>query len=101
MSILMRPFIHLGYGFEFGIPGQIAEGERVGFSMVKSYASILNRGRPGIHRRPPCRPDGGCATFVLYQGYDVWHPLWADIQALTYSRPWREAAYVRFFPSAP
>ena len=36
MSILMRPFIHLGYGFEFGIPGQIAEGERVGFSMVKS-----------------------------------------------------------------
>ncbi|KAF8259250.1 hypothetical protein EI94DRAFT_1813630 [Lactarius quietus] len=26
MSILMHPFIHLGYGFEFGIPGQIAEG---------------------------------------------------------------------------
>jgi hypothetical protein len=24
---LVHPFIHLAYGFEFGIPGQVAEGE--------------------------------------------------------------------------
>ena len=27
MSVFLHPFIHIGYGFEFGIPGQIAEGE--------------------------------------------------------------------------
>jgi len=26
MSVLMHPFIHIGYGFEFGVPGQVAEG---------------------------------------------------------------------------
>ncbi|KAF8262311.1 hypothetical protein EI94DRAFT_1602907 [Lactarius quietus] len=26
MSVLLHPFIHIGYGFEFGIPGQVAEG---------------------------------------------------------------------------
>ena len=24
---LVHPFIHLAYGFEFGIPGQVVEGE--------------------------------------------------------------------------
>jgi hypothetical protein len=26
MSVYIHPFIHIGYGFEFGIPGQVAEG---------------------------------------------------------------------------
>jgi hypothetical protein len=47
MSVLLHPFIHIGYGFEFGIPGQVAEGE-LGFSIFKYHTSILNRGRPGI-----------------------------------------------------
>ncbi|KAF8259247.1 hypothetical protein EI94DRAFT_1616695 [Lactarius quietus] len=78
MSILMHPFIHLGYGFEFGIPGQIAEGE-LGFSI---FQHKLTCGRPGIHRRPLCRPNGACAIFVLYKDDSAWQPLWIDIKAL-------------------
>jgi Questin oxidase-like len=26
MAGLVHPFIHLAYGFEFGLPGQVAEG---------------------------------------------------------------------------
>ena len=44
MSALMHLFIHL----EFGIPGQVAEGEP-DFSIVKYHLSILNRNRPGSH----------------------------------------------------
>jgi hypothetical protein len=97
----MHPFIHLGYGFEFGIPGQVAEGE-LAFSIFQPHTPILNRGRSGIHRRPSRRPDRVRATFVLYQVDWAWYlPLWPDIQVLAYSYSWREAADVRFFPSAP
>ena len=37
MSALMHLFIHLDYGFEFGIPGQVVEGEP-GFSIVKYHS---------------------------------------------------------------
>ena len=63
---LVHPFIHLAYGFEFGIPGQVAEGEP-GFLIFQCHASVLNRDRPGNDRRPPHRPDGACATLVLLQ----------------------------------
>ena len=37
ISVLLHPFIHISYGFEFGIPGQVAEGEP-GFSISKDHA---------------------------------------------------------------
>ncbi len=63
---LVHPFIHLAYGFEFGIPGQVAEGE-LGFSILKYHASTSDRGRLGEHCRPPRRTDGACATLILFQ----------------------------------
>jgi hypothetical protein len=36
MSVLLHPFIHIGYGLEFGIPGQVAEGE-LGLSIFKRH----------------------------------------------------------------
>jgi hypothetical protein len=68
MSILMHPFIHIGYGFEFGVPGQVAEGE-LGFSICDYHTSVLNRGRPGERCSPPRRPTRACAALVLFQYY--------------------------------
>ena len=69
MSVFMHPFIHIGYGFEFGIPGQVAEGE-LGFSIGNYHTSILNRGtRPWDHCGPPRRPTRACATLVLFQAF--------------------------------
>ena len=78
MSALLHPFIHIGYGFEFGIPGQVAEGE-LGFSVFKYHASILNRVRPGSHCGPPRLPTRAHTTLVLFQAYWAWHTLWIDI----------------------
>ena len=62
MSVLLHPFIRLGYGFEFGIPGQVAEDDP-GFSILNYPASALNRGRPRSHCGPRRRPDGACTPW--------------------------------------
>lgn len=37
---VIHPFIHVGYGMEFGIPGMIAEGERYNNPSVSYWCMI-------------------------------------------------------------
>ena len=41
MSVYLHPFIHIGYGFEFGIPGQVAEGELRFSVLVSCFNTVL------------------------------------------------------------
>jgi Questin oxidase-like len=52
---LVHPFIHLAYGFEFGLPGQVAEGPST-FG-VNMYDLIIEDARSCMCRRPPSGAD--------------------------------------------
>ena len=52
---LVHPFIHLAYGFEFGLPGQVAEGSSI--FVPDMYDSIIKDTRPRMYRRPQSGTD--------------------------------------------
>jgi hypothetical protein len=52
---LVHPFIHLAYGFELGLPGQVAEG--LSIFVPNICDSIIKDARPCMGRRPQSGPD--------------------------------------------
>ena len=52
---LVHPFIHLAYGFEFGLPGQVAEGLSIFVPNV--YDSTIKDTRSRMRRRPQSGTD--------------------------------------------
>jgi len=52
---LLHPFIHLSYGFEFGLPGQLAEGSS--FFGPNFFDPIIEDIRPCMCRRPQSGTD--------------------------------------------
>jgi hypothetical protein len=73
---LLHPFIHFGYGFEFGLPGQVAEGLWIVCPSVRD--PTLNFTRPRLY----CRPSGGTdrisATFIFCQTFGTRDPRKSD-----------------------
>lgn len=74
---LLHPFIHFAYGFEFGLPGQVAEGLS---NLVPNIPrSIIKDDRSCMRCRPPSGTDRAGATFVLRQSSRTWHPRKLDV----------------------
>ncbi len=68
------PFVHIAYGWELGIPGQIAEG-----AVYISYASMECPDwwcvtRSHCSRSPPNRAGRDCALVTFQQGQGAYQP---------------------------
>jgi hypothetical protein len=74
---LLHPFIHLSYGFEFGLPGQVAEG--LLFFGSNIFDPILEGTRSCMDRRPQRGTNRAGATFVLYQTCRTRYPGGSDV----------------------
>jgi len=73
---LLHPFIHFGYGFEFGLPGQVAEGLWILRPSVCD--PTLNYTRPRLYCRPSGRTDRTSATFIFCQTFRTRDPRKSD-----------------------
>ena len=79
---LVHPFIHLAYGYEFGLPGQVAEGQLNFRPFI--YDSIFGDTRARMRCRPQGGTDRASSTFILRQSSRTRDPRRSDVQTLDF-----------------